>query len=748
MQKSSDNDYRVIAVISKTFSAAEARWSTTEREAYSIFWAVKRLNYFLAANPFVVFTDHRSLVHMDKTVFSNTKVARWQHFLADYAFTLQYIEGRNNCMADWLSRSPIPAQGPKVDPKSARPAGKFFTITGRNGQGEVISSKLKVYVPSWVLKDVCDGPSDRPLELTSFDSSLTVNYAKMVNFGQSELENCESLLGLSSFMARREVKAESEVFDHFRVAFRQKQDPFLSKVIEVMKKPAKSPEERTATVIRALNPKDGRYDKFKTAAADLFIDIGSDLLCVKTRFGIKIIVPDCLISTFLHSAHDLLGHAGQPRMENYLDHYYWVGKKADIANWSRSCEECCHRKGNDGQPNCIAGVNRKGTYPWERIFIDYVSMPTSNTGHRAMLTVIDSFSRFLKVFPLKSTTAHDTANCLVRLINDVRVIPKVISSDRGLHFHNKLVEQMLAKIGVKQELHTAYRPQSTGILERQHRCLKNAIFITTKQRKCQWTECLESIVSAMNASVNAATKKSPFEVIFGRKGVLGLPVLDQPEGETHAEYLANLNTHLREIQHFVRISNYEADQKYLAKINNGTVRQAITPGQKVCLYRPQSAPDPKFSWIGSFTVLESNYNVVKIRNEQNGKEQWVHSYHVKPIVTRDSRFEREIDEFYEDYHDSLPPVSENRGGGTRPSGVSDKAPVRQATEADLTKFFKQKTTRKTRKKPTTTTSTASRRSSRQRKQTKQFNISNTNKQSYAAIVKLGRQPCPSIQKPN
>ena len=741
MQKYADDDYRVIAVISKTFTAAEARWSTTEREAYAIFWAVKRLNYFLAGNPFVVFTDHRSLVHMDKTVFSNTKVARWQDFLSDYSFTLQYIEGSKNCMADWLSRAPTPVKAPKVDPKSARPAGKFFSISGRNSRGEVLSSKLKVYVPSWVMKDVCDGPSDRPLELTALDSNMSVNYAKVVSFGQSELENGESLLSLCSFMARRQVTDESEVFDHFRVAFRQKQDPFLSKIIDVIKKPVPSnPEERTSTVISVLNPKDGRYSKFKKAAAQLFIDIGSDLLCVKTRFGVKVIVPDCLISAFLHGAHDLLGHAGQPRMESYLDHYYWVGKKADIANWSRSCEECCRRKGNDGQPNCLAGVNRKGTYPWERIFIDYVSMPTSNTGHRAMLTVIDSFSRFLKVYPLKSTTAHDTAKCLVRLVNDVRVIPKVISSDRGLHFHNQLVEKMLAQIGVKQELHTAYRPQSTGILERQHRCLKNAIFITTKQRKCQWTECLESIVSAMNASVNAATKKSPFEVIFGRKGVLGLPVLDQPKGETHAEYLADLNSHLREIQHFVRISNFNADQKYLARINNGTVRQAISPGQKVCLYRPQSAPDSKFCWIGSFTVLESNYNVVKIRNEENGKEQWVHSYHVKPIVTRDSRLEREIDDFY----DSLPPVSENRGGGARPSSVSNKAPAKQATESDLKKFFKQKAPKRTRKKPTTTT-TAPRRSGRQRKQTQQLNIAGTNTQSYAAIVKLRRQPCPSIQ---
>ena len=90
-----------------------------------------------------MFTDHHSLVYLDRRQFNNAKISRWQEDLKAYKFVLQYIEGESNVWADMLSRSPgLKKFTAKED---FAPAGQFYTVK---------NSKLKVYVPSWVLEDM------------------------------------------------------------------------------------------------------------------------------------------------------------------------------------------------------------------------------------------------------------------------------------------------------------------------------------------------------------------------------------------------------------------------------------------------------------------------------------------------------------------------------------------------------------------------------------------------------------------
>ena len=52
---------KIIVVASHTFITTEQNWSTTEREASAIKWAIAKFDYFLLNRPFVIFTDHRLL---------------------------------------------------------------------------------------------------------------------------------------------------------------------------------------------------------------------------------------------------------------------------------------------------------------------------------------------------------------------------------------------------------------------------------------------------------------------------------------------------------------------------------------------------------------------------------------------------------------------------------------------------------------------------------------------------------------
>ena len=102
-------------------------------------------------------------------------------------------------------------------------------------------------------------------------------------------------------------------------------------------------------------------------------------------------------------------------------------------------------------------------------------MPNVQGNYRYIMTCVDSFTRFFVAFPLRNCGAKDATKCLISLINQHRVIPKVISSDRGTHFTGEVFRQACMALGINQRLHVAWRPQSSGLVERQHRTMKSAI---------------------------------------------------------------------------------------------------------------------------------------------------------------------------------------------------------------------------------------------------------------------------------
>ena len=95
--------YQPISFSSQKFSPQATRWSTIEQEAYGIYFGVKSFSYYLMCKPFVLETDHNNLLWMEASAVP--KVIRWRIYLQSYSFMLRHIPGKQNVVADWLSRA-------------------------------------------------------------------------------------------------------------------------------------------------------------------------------------------------------------------------------------------------------------------------------------------------------------------------------------------------------------------------------------------------------------------------------------------------------------------------------------------------------------------------------------------------------------------------------------------------------------------------------------------------------------------
>ncbi len=94
-------DEKPIAFYSRKLSPAQTRYTTTERELLSIVETLKEFRNILLGQQIIVHTDHQNLTYKK---FTSDRVMRWRLFIEEYSPDLRYIKGKENVVADALSR--------------------------------------------------------------------------------------------------------------------------------------------------------------------------------------------------------------------------------------------------------------------------------------------------------------------------------------------------------------------------------------------------------------------------------------------------------------------------------------------------------------------------------------------------------------------------------------------------------------------------------------------------------------------
>jgi hypothetical protein len=94
-----------IAFHSRSLLAAERNYDVHNKEMLGIVYGLKMgRKFFLGTQELVwVWTDHKNLQYFHKPQKLTKRQARWVTFMQDYNFTLEYIPGETNTVADALS---------------------------------------------------------------------------------------------------------------------------------------------------------------------------------------------------------------------------------------------------------------------------------------------------------------------------------------------------------------------------------------------------------------------------------------------------------------------------------------------------------------------------------------------------------------------------------------------------------------------------------------------------------------------
>jgi len=269
------------------------------------------------------------------------------------------------------------------------------------------------------------------------------------------------------------------------------------------------------------------------------------------------------------------------------------------------------------------GVTKQGNSPGDYWQVDFSELPRQN-GFKYLLVLIDTFSGWLEA----TNKARETVKILLKEIIPRFGVPIGMSSDREPYFVAEIVQQVSKILGINWDLHTPWRPQSSGKIERMNQTLKRQISKICQEVSLKWPQALPLALLRIRIQPRSKDGVSPYEILYGRPYQTPLIPEDMRiAGETVLKmYLISLGKTLEALRKYVVLTGLLALD---------TPVHQYQPGDFMYINTWNSEPLQE-KWKGPCQVLFTTYAAIKVE----GVELWIHYIRMKKtpswrIINRD-----------------------------------------------------------------------------------------------------------------
>jgi transposase InsO family protein len=157
-------------------------------------------------------------------------------------------------------------------------------------------------------------------------------------------------------------------------------------------------------------------------------------------------------------------------------------------------------------------------------------LPPSLNDNQHILVIIDTFTRWVELYPIKTTGAVDAAKALLQHLGRFG-IPSTLRSDRGTQFVNEIVESLLQILHIDQQLTIPYSKEENSIVERCNQEVMRHLRAFTNDSKIikEWEDYLPFVQRIINSKVHSTTGVSPAHLLFGYQFDLDRTILTEQE---------------------------------------------------------------------------------------------------------------------------------------------------------------------------------------------------------------------------
>lgn len=248
-----------------------------------------------------------------------------------------------------------------------------------------------------------------------------------------------------------------------------------------------------------------------------FYSVRDDVLFIrKFKYSTlwSLVLPQHLIHQVILLFHNHFGHSGSLKTAHALKdicHFPAFTKSVRHVVQARElCQKTKHKTTRIAGP-MIPILSSK---PLDKLLVDfYGPLPTGMSQLSYIFVIVDNFTRFVKLYPLRTATAKI---CVKKLLTDYFQkygYPKNIVSDHGRQFISKHWQTSLQRLHIQVSHTSIYHPQSNPA-ERVMRELGRLFRTYCHQKHSNWPRYVPYIEWTLNNLRHESTHHTPSELFL------------------------------------------------------------------------------------------------------------------------------------------------------------------------------------------------------------------------------------------
>ena len=95
---------RPIAYFREKLSGAQLNYPIYDKDLYALVRVLREWEHYLRPHEFIIHIDHETLKYLKGQTKLNKRHAKWSEFIESFPYVIKYIRGKENIVADALSR--------------------------------------------------------------------------------------------------------------------------------------------------------------------------------------------------------------------------------------------------------------------------------------------------------------------------------------------------------------------------------------------------------------------------------------------------------------------------------------------------------------------------------------------------------------------------------------------------------------------------------------------------------------------
>ena len=551
-----------IAFMSKKLGDIAKSYSPLKGELAAVLHYLDYFAFYATAGTIAIRTDHQALLTLKSSTEKRGQWARWRQKLAGFNYTIEHRRGKDNTNADSLSRAPHIkyVEGDDVD------------IFNEAEDGVQILSLEGLAVDRFGAS--CLGKIRKAgiAGLEQLEGAFTIDDLRAAQGGNEALAEVRRMLRNNEVpmkemvaAAPNELKEWYEVYDQLYIS----RDGLIRYATEISRDDGETWVRRNPVALA----EDTAYDVAKTI-------------------------------------HVYYAHIGFHNTFDKARDKIWCQRLRRVVQ--KVCDECteCGLKGGKKTDQRHTYCPIRHGSAWDVLNLDFCGpWPRTKRGYQHVLTIEDTFTRWIEAIPVRKADAKSIFNVLTTRFFPIFGLPTYLKTDNGAPFASKLIDDLAEMLKVKTMKSVPYNPASNPV-ERQHLNIKRALTAICKNKVTTWDEELPTILFSLRVAKNRITGYSPYEMVFGTLPRTRLEHIfgDPPSPEfysTRHEYVEALQNRIQSAHKWARKNISTAVAR--TRLQYHKKADLYEVGDKVWLFSPRvsrtgESRKLKSCWSGPWTV--------------------------------------------------------------------------------------------------------------------------------------------------